>query len=263
MEVNNTRPRLRVDNLSVFFDGLHAVADLSLSIPARCIVALIGPNGAGKTTLFNLICGYLPVNSGSIAVDNVEVTKKRPERIAQLGVGRSFQDCKVFEQMSVLDNVLLGMRDSKSETISSAILQRQSLRKGQENRLELAIKLLRETGLESKSSSLACDLSYGQRKLLELCRVRAFKPLIYLLDEPFSGLFPDTATAMAKIIQGLREEGKAVVFIEHDMQAVANISDRVVVLDFGRKIADGAPDEVLNDPVVLDTYLRRVTHDAT
>lgn len=253
---------LKMHDLSVSFDGVHAVVDLSVEIPRSCIVALIGPNGAGKTTVFNLVCGYVVADKGRISVAGVEVRSRRPEQVAQLGLGRSFQDCKVFEQMSVIDNVLLAMRDPKAESMTSAIFQRQLLRKGEEDRKRRATELLQEAGLVSKSSSLACDLSYGQRKLLELCRVRAFEPSVYLLDEPFSGLFPDTATEMTKMIQGLRDAGKTVVFIEHDMQAVAEISDRVLVLDFGRKIADGTPDKVLNDQAVLDAYLGRVGHDA-
>lgn len=253
---------LHLEDLSVSFDGLHAVTKLSLEVPAACVVALIGPNGAGKTTVFNLICGYLTADEGTITVDGENATGRRPEQVARLGVGRSFQDCKVFEQMSAWDNVLLGMRDPRSETMVSGLFRRQLLKDSEERRTKRVAELLREAGLDSKSESLACDLSYGQRKLLEFSRVRAFQPSVYLLDEPLSGLFPDAAKRMAEIIRRLREGGKTVIFIEHDIEVVAELADRVVVLDYGRKIADGTPEQVLNDSAVLNAYLGRVGYDA-
>jgi branched-chain amino acid transport system ATP-binding protein len=254
---------LSLTSLSLAFDGLRAVSDMSCEVTSGSIVALIGPNGAGKTTIFNLICGFLKPDGGTIAVAGKKATGKQPYAIASLGVGRTFQDCKVFEQLTVLDNVRLGMRDRKNETILSALLKGSRLREAEELKTTRALQLLNYAGLAEKRDALACDLSYGQRKLLELCRVRAFAPKLFLLDEPFSGLFPDTVERMAQVIKGLSNNGKTVVFIEHDMEAVRGIAGRVIVLDFGRLIADGAPEAVLNDPVVLDAYLGRPVRNAS
>ena len=166
---------LSLKTLSIAFDGLRAVSALSLEVYSGTIVALIGPNGAGKTTVFNIICGYLHADGGTIAIEGRETTGKRPDRIASLGIGRTFQDCKVFEQMTVLDNVLLGMRDRRNETMISALLQGHGLRKAEQQKIEQALALLNDAGLADKRGCLACDLSYGQRKLLELCRVRPFR----------------------------------------------------------------------------------------
>lgn len=246
---------LSVQNLSIAFDGLQALTAISFDVTSGSITALIGSNGAGKTTIFNLISGFLKPDMGTVIVAGKNIMGKRPDLIGSLGVGRTFQDGKVFEQLSVIDNVRLGIRDRRSETFFSALLQSHRLREAEKFKTIRSLELLDYAGLADKRDSLACDLSYGQRKLLEICRVRAFDPQVYLLDEPFSGLFPDMATRMAKVIKDLRDNEKTVVFIEHDMEVVRGIADRVIVLDFGRLIADGAPESVFNDPVVLEAYL--------
>lgn len=254
---------ISMKKLSVSFDGLRAVSDLSFEVPSHTISALIGPNGAGKTTVFNLVCGYLKPDGGSVSIAGRDITGKRPNMIANFGVGRTFQDSKVFEQLSVLDNVRLGIRDPQNETLASALFQGKGLRKAEKKKSERALDLLDEAGLADKKDSLAGDLSYGQRKLLELCRIRAFDPQVFLLDEPFSGIFPETARRMAQMIRGLCSCGKTVVFIEHDMEAVTEIADRALVLDFGQLIADDTPMAVMNDPKVLDAYLGRPASNAS
>jgi len=256
MAVNGNK-QLSVEDLSCAFDGVQAVDDLSFDLISGRIVALIGPNGSGKTTVFNLICGFLKPDAGNVTYEEQAITGKRPDQIARLGLGRTFQDCKVFDQLSVLDNVILGFRDPRNETLRAALMQGAALRASEEDRQMRALDLLEDAGLSDKKEAQACDLSYGQRKLLELCRVRALEPKIFLLDEPFAGLFPATAERMGDMISGLKETGHTVIFIEHDMDVVADLAERVIVLDFGRLIADDTPQEALNDPAVLDAYLGR------
>lgn len=248
---------ISLKDVSVSFDGLRAVSGLSFDVPSGAIVALIGPNGSGKTTVFNLICGNVKTDGGTISVVGRDTTGKRPDRIAALGVGRTFQDCRVFEQMTLLDNVILGMRDRAVETLAVALKGGKGLREAEEVKREGALELLKGVGLAGKADCLARELSYGQRKLLELSRVRAFSPQVFLLDEPFAGLFPEIAQQMACVLRDIGKSGRTALFIEHDMKAVADIADRAIVLNFGRLIADGSPEAVLNDDAVLDAYLGR------
>ncbi len=257
-----TPPLLSAKSVSCSFGGLRAVADFTFVLEPGVVVALIGPNGAGKTTAFNLFCGYVKPSAGSIEVGGRSVVGSRPHQIAQLGVGRTFQDCRVFDQLTVLENVMLGYRAEKWETLVAALVRGQQLRAFERSNESQALALLTDAGLGDKIREQARDLSYGQRKLLELCRIQSFNPKVLLLDEPFAGLFPDIAETMASMLKGLANDGRAVIFIEHDMDAVSRLADRVVVLNFGRKIADGPPEEVLNDAGVLDAYLGRVGHDA-
>ena len=246
---------ISLKSVSISFDGLLAVSDLSFDVPSGAIVALIGPNGAGKTTVFNLVCGNLKADRGTISVVGKNVTSKRSDQIASLGIGRTFQDCKVFEQMTVWDNVMLGMRDRTTESLVVALRQGKGLKEAEEFKRERALELLKDIGLDNKKDCLGCELSCGQRKLLELTRVRAFCPQVFLLDEPFAGLFPEIAQRMTCAVRDLRDSGRTVIFIEHDMKVVADISDRAIVLNFGRMIANDTPEAVLNNPEVLNAYL--------
>lgn len=258
MAINlKTDSLLSVKDLSHSFDGVQAVTDLSFDIEPGGITALIGPNGAGKTTVFNAISGFLKFNTGGISFLGNKITHKNPHTIARMGIGRTFQDCKIFSQLSVLDNVMLGFEDAHNETMAVALMRTQSMLAAEREKADRACALLEQVGLIEKKSDMAGNLSFGQRKLLELCRVQALNPRLVLLDEPMSGLFPAMITTMIEMIRRLRAAGNTILFIEHNMNVVMEISDRILVLNFGKLIADGTPGTVRNDPIVKDAYLGR------
>lgn len=252
-----TTALLSVEGLSRSFDGVKAVAGLSFDILPGGITALIGPNGAGKTTVFNAMTGFLRPDAGHVRFGGKEITHKSPDAIARLGIGRTFQDCKTLAQLPVLDNVMLAFQDASNETLPVALLRTRAMLASEREKSNRACGLLEEAGLLEKKDELAGDLSYGQRKLLELCRVQALKPQLLLLDEPMAGLFPAMIVKMMEMIRRLREVGMTVVFIEHNMNVVMELSDRVLVLNYGQLIADGTPEEVRAIPAVLDAYLGR------
>ena len=256
-------PLLSVNALSRAFDGVKAVTSLSFDITSGGITALIGPNGAGKTTVFNAITGFLRSDAGNISFLGKEITRKSPDKIARMGIGRTFQDCKIFPQLPVLDNVMLGFEDAKNETLAVALLRKRSMLTSEREKADRACALLDQVGLIGKKNDLAGNLSFGQRKLLELCRVQALDPKLVLLDEPMAGLFPSMIVTMMEMIRRLRDSGRTVVFVEHNMKVVMDISDRVLVLNFGQLIADGTPELVRNDPVVMDAYLGRKVRNAS
>jgi branched-chain amino acid transport system ATP-binding protein len=232
---------LEIDNISKSFRGLRAVDNVSFAVPERSLFALIGPNGAGKTTLFNLIAGVFPPDAGTVRLAGKDVTGLRPDRLSAAGVGRTFQLVKPFPEMTVLENVTVGaLRQAASVTAA---------------RRE-AHRYLEMLELDAKAHQHAANLTLPDRKRLEVARALATRPRLLLLDEVMAGMRPTETDRMVVTLRRLRDEtGLTIVLIEHVMRAVMALSERVAVLNHGEKIAEGAPQEVVADPAVLECYL--------
>ena len=240
------------------FGGLLAVNDLDFTIPPRSLVSLIGPNGAGKTTFFNMLTGVYKPTSGRIELLGEDVTGKPPHAITERGIGRTFQNIRLFQNMTALENVLVGMHSRLRGGIMGSILRFRGSRVDKEEKesRERARELLVFSGLRNRDDQIARNLSYGDQRRLEVARALATKPRLLLLDEPTAGMNPQETSDFTAFVQRLRsEEGLAVLMIEHDMRVVMGVSDRVTVLDYGEKIAEGSPHEVQRDERVIEAYL--------
>ena len=247
---------LEVKNLGISFGGLRAVDNFSLKIEKGQLYGLIGPNGAGKTTIFNLLTGVYKPTDGSFMFDGEELAGKSAIDINKKGIARTFQNIRLFGNMSVLDNVKVGLHNSESTNLFDSIFRTPKYRKEEKNITEKALELLDVFGLKEEANFKASNLPYGKQRKLEIARALGTNPKLLLLDEPAAGMNPaETAPLMETIALVRNKFGISILLIEHDMSLVMGICERLVVLEYGRVIADGLPDEVVHNPRVVSAYL--------
>lgn len=243
---------LKVENLRKHFGGVRAVDGCDFEVKEKTITALIGPNGAGKSTVFNLASGIMKVDSGKVIFDDKDITNLRPEKISNLGISRLFQQSKLFNNLTVKENLLLAL-DNEDTRFWSAFVKTSADKK---KRFEKQIKeMLSLIGLEKFENTITRDLSYGQKRLIELVRTILNPHKFLMLDEPVAGVTPRLREEISKVLLKLKEKGETILLIEHDMNFTLNIADQVIVMEKGRVIAEGKPEEIKNNPKVLEAYL--------
>jgi len=248
-------PILEIKNLSKSFGGVQALNEVSFDVEPHTITATIGPNGAGKTTLFNVITRSFPATSGKVVYKGEDITSLKPHDIAKRGIARTFQNVRIFADLTALENVMVGCHRLTSTGILDDGLYLPKTRKEEQRVKEISVQYLTFVGLEKEAGKLAGDLPYGIQKLLELARALASDPDLLLLDEPATGLNDAERDHVAQLFYDLRARGKTCILVEHQMEFVMGVSDHVVVLNYGKKIADQTPAEVQKNPEVIAAYL--------
>ena len=248
---------LEIRGLVKRFLGVTAVDQVDLAVEPGELVSLIGPNGSGKTTLFNCVTGYLGADSGRVLVRGRDLTNAPPHRVARLGVARTFQQVSVFPRLTALENLLVFLQQHQEESVLARLVRAPGVRRLEAAAIERARRLLDLVGLDAKAGLPAGSLSYGQRKLLAFAGALMPDPDLLLLDEPAAAVNPTMINQMKEHILGLHRQGKTVLLVEHNMDVVMDISQRVVVLDHGQKIAEGTPEAIRRDPRVIEAYFGR------
>lgn len=252
---------LEANNLTKKYKGLTAVDNYSLSMKEGEIRGLIGPNGAGKTTTFNLLTAMIPVTSGTIKFLGKDVTNKRPDDISKLGIARTFQNIRLFKELSLLENVVIGMQQRKTYGFMSTVLSLPKFLKEEKYLKEEAELLLKRMGLLHLKNQKAKNLSYGNQRKLEIARALASNPKLLLLDEPAAGMNPNETIELSHMIKEIQDEfNLSILLIEHDVRFVMNLCDKIQVLNYGKLIAEGSPDEIKENPEVITAYLGRSKH---
>ena len=238
---------LETSEISKRFGAVKAVDELSIYIPRKGMTSIVGPNGSGKSTLINLLSGTLPLDGGMVIIDGVGLRVVKAHETPEHGITRTFQEVRLFDQISVWDNIMVVLTDRR---VFPALLER-----SKQSQRDKARRILESVGMWEKRDSLAMELSYGQRKLLEIGRALALDVNIYLFDEPFAGLFPRMLERIKDIMKQVRDEGRTVIFVSHNMDIVRELSDHLIVLDSGRLLTEGEVDDVLSSEEVIEAYL--------
>lgn len=246
---------LQINHLTKRFGGIVAVNDVSFTMNQGEILAVIGPNGAGKTTLFNMISSVLPSTSGEVWFMEEKLNGTPVHSLASKGITRTFQNLQIFDNMTVLENVMLGVHPQMKTNVFLAALRTKAVKNDDEMAKQLAEEALEKVGILEQADQIAGNLPYGLQKLLEIARAIVSKPKLILLDEPMAGLNDGEAAKVADILLDMKQEGYSFLFVEHDMNTVMKIADKIVVIDFGNKIAEGTPEEIKKNPKVIAAYL--------